>query len=151
MKVKHWKEVVIRVVLQWPLSIWTFTHTLEGAAFDFSTVTHLFLNRCLCFRPSQIETCTECASPLVGLLKSSRQPPNFHFTKPHVWFTHCLQPSVHSLPGFPSHTGCSWLLFQWPGIAAMIRVIVISLFTFILWKEGLKKSPGDFNNSSSTL
>ncbi len=99
----------------------------------------------------QTETCTECASPLVGLFKSSRQSPNFHFTKPCLWFAHCLQPSMHSLPGFPSHTGCSWHLFQWQGIAAMIRVIVISLFTLILWKEELKKSPGDFNNSSSTL
>lgn len=117
------------------------TNTLVKARHQPSTPWHILSeNRLLCIGPRRTEMRISCASPPVALFKSARHSPPISIShKPVVGLLHCLPPSTHSLPGFPS---CPSFCFNGRELQQWL-FFVISLFISILWKGRLKKkSPG---------
>lgn len=85
-----------------------FLHTLKGAALAFNNFDTFVGNQMSCASTLNTSKCaSKCVSLLVGLLKGACQSPNFHFTNACARLSHCLPPSMHSLPGFLSCSGCT--------------------------------------------
>lgn len=101
--------------------------------------------------PLQIEVFIKCMSPLVGLFKSVCQSPDFHFTKPAFGLPIvCL--SLHAFITWFSASRkllIAFVLIEGNCSSYYTHCSFYSDLNFI--KREAKKSPGNFNNSSSTL